>query len=93
MKTKTIGRASFSGIPRTIPSYRGNIGAVTTDTIVGAVDRAQPSKWLCKLTRVLSNEITLGRGRDEGMEGDGGERERERGTKARKGSSRNDISE
>lgn len=64
MKTKTIGRASFSGIPRTIPSYRGNIGAVTTDTIVGAVDRAQPSKWLCKLTRVLSNEITLGR--DEG---------------------------
>lgn len=64
MKTKTIGRASFSGIPRTIPSYRGNIGAVTTDTIVGAVDRAQPSKWLCKLTRVLSNEITFGR--DEG---------------------------
>lgn len=44
------------------------------DTIVGAVDRAQPSKWLCKLTRVLSNEITFGRRRDERMEGDGEKR-------------------
>lgn len=51
------------------------------DTIVGAVDRAQPSKWLCKLTRVLSNEITFGRKREwKAM----GKRERERGGTSKK---------